>query len=280
MSKKVVLITGASRGIGLSTAQYLLEQGYIVYGTSRSKDHLESNKNGILFLLMDLSQDLSVTNGIKEILDNEGQIDIVVNSAAMGLFGPAEECSLDQARSLFEVNVFGAMRLMKNILPQFRKQGHGLMIHVSSMAALDSFPGLDWYTASKCALEGLVESMAYSVSTLHNINLVLVEPGPVNTDFMIKTSELGKAELPERPYGGMGKNFFDWNTEVLRSGQDPKEIAELIHRIIEDPRPSLRYQTSAAMKEVARKKLVDPTGDSYLHEKQEFTKFFLERSNG
>lgn len=269
--KKVVLIVGASRGMGLETANYLADHGYKVYGTSRkAKESTEK----ITFYPLNLAKESDVSDVINKIIHTEGHLDVVINNAAMGLYGPAEEVSISQAQHLFDINVFGVMRVMQAVLPQFRKQGGGLLINVSSMAAMGPVPASDWYAASKFALEGLSESMATYLDK-DNIRLVILEPGPVKTQFITHTSELGNRSLPNKPYGSMGQKVFEWHKELLAKGQNPHEVAELIYKIIQTPEPSLRYQTSSAMQELAKQRYVDPTGNQYVKEKRELLKTIM-----
>lgn len=277
--KKVILITGA-RGIGLATAVHLAMLGYTVYGTTRnasdfekilSKDDL---KDKLHFINMDVRKESSVKNAIDKIIQNEGRLDVVINSAAIGVYGPAEEISLEQAKEIFDVNFFGILRVLQNALPHFRKQGHGLLINISSMAAIDPLPGTDLYSASKYAVEGLSESMAGYLS-LNNIKVVLVEPGPVNTQFIAVTSVVGKRLLPDKPYGDMSQKIYNLHKEILAKGQDPTEVAKLIEEIIVSPNPNPRYQTSTAMQKIAKKYQVDPTGVQSFQEKKQFAKEVL-----
>lgn len=270
--QKVVLVVGGSRGIGLATAEHLAEQGYRVYGSGTKPKQCSKKFH---CLAIDIRDESSIGTAINHIIQTEGRVDVVVNSAAVGIYGPAEEVTLAEAKRVFDVNVFGAMRVMNAVLPQFRKQGYGLIINISSMAAVDPVPGSDWYAASKYALEGLTESMA-SYLPKHNIHLVLVEPGPVNTQFITETSKKGTRYLPDKPYGNMTEKVFDWHKDILSKGQDPNEVAKLIHAIIETPHPHLRYQTSPAMQKLAKRRYVDPTGNKARAEKQAILKVLTE----
>ncbi|PIS00435.1 MAG: hypothetical protein COT84_07505 [Chlamydiae bacterium CG10_big_fil_rev_8_21_14_0_10_35_9] len=270
--KQIVFIAGASRGIGLATAYHLSQQGYIVYGTyNKSQPPSDSiTESRITFFQMDITDVDNIEKIVNQILSKESKVDVVINCAAIGIYGPAEEVSIEQAQNMFDVNVFGIMRVMQRVLPQFRKQGKGLIINISSMAALDPIPGSDWYASSKYALEGLTESMASYLQNQH-IHLVLVEPGPVNTDFISKSSQMADITLPDDPYNGMSETVYYWHKKALSKGQDPNEIAQLIEEIILTPLPQLRYQTSCDMQKIAQERYVDPSGNSFLENKREFT---------
>jgi NAD(P)-dependent dehydrogenase (short-subunit alcohol dehydrogenase family) len=172
--KKVALITGASEGIGLAAGVALIRAGYRVFGTSRQAAPDEV-RQGIHMLRCDVTDDESVKQLIKDVVGLAGRIDVLVNNAGRSLIGAAEESSLDQARSLFDINVFGILRTATEVLPIMRKQGQGRIINVSSVAGFLPGPYTALYNATKHAVEGYSESLDHELRTF-GIRVSLVEP--------------------------------------------------------------------------------------------------------
>src|SRR6266511_4073600 len=148
---QVALVTGASSGIGEAAAHELLGAGFTVYGTSRKAAGGE-NRNGIVFLPLDVTNDESAAAVVREVLERSGRIDVLVNNAGVGVAGAAEESSIEQARALFETNVFGAIRMTRAVLPHMREQGSGRIINVSSGLGFLPAPFMALYAATKHAI--------------------------------------------------------------------------------------------------------------------------------
>ena len=157
---RVALVTGASTGIGRAAAEALSAAGYRVFGTSR---RAQPARPGITMLTCDVSDDASVARLIDDVLAQAGRIDLVVNNAGSGLLGGAEESSIAQARALFDVNLFGVMRVTNAVLPVMRRQGHGRIVNLSSVLGLIPQPFSALYAATKHALEGYSESLDHEL---------------------------------------------------------------------------------------------------------------------
>src|SRR5437588_9328882 len=155
---RVALVTGASSGIGEAAARALVGGGLAVYGTSREATPGEK-RGEVVFLPLDVTDDESVADAVREVLDRSGRIDVLVNNAGLGVAGAAEESSIEQARALFETNLFGAMRMIRAVLPQMREQASGRIINVSSVLGLLPAPFGALYAATKHAIEGYSESL-------------------------------------------------------------------------------------------------------------------------
>src|SRR3954447_22177537 len=151
--EQVALVTGASSGIGEAAAQALVGAGFTVYGTSR-KSVAGEKRDGIVLLPLDVTDDESVARAVGEVLDLSGRIDVLVNNAGFGTAGAAEESSVEQARALFDTNLFGSIRMTRAVLPHMREQGSGRVINVSSVLGLVPAPFMALYAASKHAIEG------------------------------------------------------------------------------------------------------------------------------
>jgi NAD(P)-dependent dehydrogenase (short-subunit alcohol dehydrogenase family) len=152
-TEQVALVTGASSGIGAATARELAGAGFTVYGTSR-KVAAGEERDGVVLLPLDVTADDSVASVVREVLERSGRIDVLVNNAGLGLAGAAEESSIEQARALFETNLFGSIRMTRAVLPQMREQGSGRVINVSSVLGLVPAPFGALYSATKHAIEG------------------------------------------------------------------------------------------------------------------------------
>src|SRR3954471_12967889 len=180
-TEQVALVTGASSGIGEAAARELVAAGFTVYGTRR-KAVAGDQRDGVTFLPLDVTDDTSVAGAVGEVLARSGRIDVLVNNAGFGVTGAAEESSVEQARALFETNVFGLMRVTRAVLPVMRAQGRGRIVNVSSVVGLIPVPFMSLYSSSKHALEGYSESLDHEVRE-HGVRVLLVEPGFTNTAF-------------------------------------------------------------------------------------------------
>lgn len=182
---KVILITGASSGIGFDTARTLARKGHRVYATARRMELMESLKaDGVQVLRMDVTDELSMVSNVESILSTEGHIDVLVNNAGYGYFGAVENVTMLEARRQLEVNLFGLARLCQLVLPSMRKQHSGRIINLSSIAGRATFPFGAWYNATKYSVEALSDALRMEVKAF-GIDVVLIEPGPVKTDWGI-----------------------------------------------------------------------------------------------
>jgi len=185
----VVLITGASSGIGKAAAEYLMKNGYKVYGTSRKEQAdctYEGSSGGFIKMLkLDVCSEESIEKAVNCIMKEEGRINILINCAGFGIAGSVEDTSIDEAYKQFDTNFFGVLRMCRSILPIMRAQKKGLIINVSSIAGLISIPYQSMYSASKFAIEAATEALRCEVKPF-GINVSLVEPGDTKTGFTCK----------------------------------------------------------------------------------------------
>jgi NAD(P)-dependent dehydrogenase (short-subunit alcohol dehydrogenase family) len=172
--QKVVLVTGASSGIGSATAEHLVNRGYRVFGTTRSPQKAATS-SGVTLLPLDVTIEESVSRAVQAVLDAAGRIDVLVNNAGLGVFGAFEETSIEQAQALFDTNVFGIIRTTQAVLPHMRARRSGLIVNVSSVQGFIPAPYSAIYSSTKHALEGLSESLDHEVRQF-GIRVVLVEP--------------------------------------------------------------------------------------------------------
>ena len=186
-NKRVVLVTGASSGIGLACATHLAGRGYRVYGTSRRPG--AGQAGSLAMLAADVTDDGSVEQAVATVLDREGRLDIVVNNAGMGIAGPVENTSIEQAKWQLEVNFFGAFRVCRAALPAMRKQGSGYIVNIGSIGGLIAIPYQAMYSASKFALEGMSEALRMEVRPF-GVRVVIIEPGDHKTGITQNRTEI------------------------------------------------------------------------------------------
>jgi len=176
---RVVLITGASRGIGKACAERLVAEGDNVYGTSRHPEAENGDRN-LHMLAMDVNRDESVNAAVNKILAVERRIDVVINNAGFGIAGSVEDTSVEEGKSLFETNFFGVLRVCRAVLPTMRNMGRGTIINISSLGGRIGLPYQGLYSATKFAIEGLSEALRMELRQF-GIDVTLVEPGDVCT---------------------------------------------------------------------------------------------------
>ena len=235
-TEQVALVTGASSGIGEAAAHELLGAGFTVYGTSR-KAAAGENRNGIVFLPLDVTNDESVDAVVREVLARSGRIDVLVNNAGIGSSGASEESSVAQDQIVFDVNVFGLLRMTKAVLPHMRAQGSGRVINMSSVGGFAPQPFMASYVASKHAVEGYSESVDHEVRE-HGVRVLLVEPFNTSTGF---DASVVRGENPLPVYERGRQTFEAILAEGMKTGNDPAVIAKAIVAAATDPKPKLRY---------------------------------------
>ena len=245
-----VLITGASTGIGRASALYLAERGYRVAATSRSLDRLDGLRReagpvgAIHCVELDVDSDRSVSEATASVIEAYGRIDVLVNNAGYGLWGPVQSFSLEELQAQLETNFFGAFRMIKAVLPSMTGQGSGTIINVSSVEGRLVTPFSGGYAASKFALEGLSEALRYELWP-QGIRVAVVEPGLFDTDFHDSQVEAAGADSPDLPYGPVIARYREKRGQYDRFAKDPARVARVIHKIIRSRRPRFRYPVGA-----------------------------------
>jgi NAD(P)-dependent dehydrogenase (short-subunit alcohol dehydrogenase family) len=233
--QKVVLVTGASSGIGRACAEHLAGSGYSVYGASRHP----AAGSGVESIAMDVTDDASVRDAVACIIDREGRIDILVNNAGVALAGAVEDTTVHEARKQFEVNFFGVLRVCRAVLPTMRQQRSGYIVNIGSIAGLVAVPYQGFYSASKFAMEGLSESLRLEVSRF-GIHVVLIEPGDHRTG--LTANRIRTAASETNPAYRDRFSIAAARMEAdEQNGPEPEAIARLLYRIVEKARPRLRY---------------------------------------
>ncbi|HKD81271.1 MAG TPA: SDR family oxidoreductase [Candidatus Angelobacter sp.] len=236
---KVVLVTGASSGIGRSCCEHLAQKGMTVYGGSRSLG--PGGKNSFNALRIDVTDDASVHAAVRQIHESHGRIDVVINNAGNGIAGAVEETSPQEAMAQLDTNFFGVHRVCRAVLPVMREQRSGVIINISSLAGLLAVPFQAFYSASKFAMEGLTEALRMEVKPF-GIRVVLIEPGDFKTEFPANRRNTVEAEKSQI-YREMVDRCVGVMQEEEKHGMDPLIVARLAERIIGNPSPRLRYTT-------------------------------------
>jgi short-subunit dehydrogenase len=254
-TKKVVLITGASSGIGQASAQYLSQKGYQVYGTSRtvrrhrSEGSQTEGATTFSMLQMDVDSENSVRHGIDYILKKEGRIDVVVNNAGVGIAGAVEDTSLEEAHALFETNIWGALRVCKTVLPIMRDQRSGRIVTISSIAGHIAIPFQGLYSASKFALEGMIEALRMEVRGF-GVRVVLIEPGDCCTQFSANRCRTIESQH-NQAYAQQCNVAVAVMEHDEMHGFAPEKVARTLERIIRNPSPRLRYAVASPPQKLA-----------------------------
>jgi NAD(P)-dependent dehydrogenase (short-subunit alcohol dehydrogenase family) len=259
MSAKVVLVTGASSGIGATCAGFLAQRGFRVYGSSRNVDF---RPTGYDALQMDVSNDRSVEHAVSRVMDEAGVIDVLINNAGCGLAGAVEDTDTQEALRQMDVNFMGAFRVTRTVLPVMRRQRSGVIINISSLGGLFGLPFQSFYSASKFAMEGWTESLRHEVSPF-GIRVVLVEPGDVMTGFT-GSRVLAAAANASSVYAGTFSKCMRIVEKEETQGVSPELITKLVYRIIEGKIRGPRYtcghlsqRTSAVLKRLLPARLFE-----------------------
>jgi NAD(P)-dependent dehydrogenase (short-subunit alcohol dehydrogenase family) len=231
---EVILITGASAGIGRACADRQYKSGWTVFGASRRG----TSEGGWSPLVMDVDDDESVSSGFEHIVAEEGRLDAVVACAGWGLAGAAEQTPIAAAKDQMETNFWGAVRVVQHALPLMRRQRHGRVVLMSSIGGIVGIPFQSFYSASKFAMEGYAESLAYEVDPF-GVQVTLVEPGNVRTDF---TESRRDVEPPEGddPYRGATEKALGTMIADEQNGVPPDDVAAVVERVLRARRPPRR----------------------------------------
>jgi short-subunit dehydrogenase len=241
----VALVTGASSGIGRAAAESLRNAGYRVFGTSRKSAIRPSD--GISMLTCDVTVDGSVAKLVDDVLAKAGRIDLLVNNAGVGLLGGAEESSLAQVKALFEVNLFGVMRMTNAVLPVMRRQGRGRIINISSVLGLVPAPYSAHYASTKHALEGYSESLDHEVRAF-NVRVSLVEPAYTRSGFEQNALE---PDSTLREYDKVRNEVLAFTRQVMTTADLPEVVGDTVLKAATDARPRRRYTAGKAARQVS-----------------------------
>ncbi len=244
---KVVLITGASSGIGQACARHLARRGYQVFGTSR-RPRLGAEEP-FEMIPMDVTDEDSVRQGVATVLARAGRLDAAVNNAGFGFGGAVEDTSIDEAQETFDTNFFGMLRVCRAVLPHLRERRAGTIVNVSSLAGLIAQPFVGMYCASKFAMEGVSEALRMEVRPF-GIHVVMIEPGDTRTGFTANRRRT-QASQAASPYADNMQRTLAVIEHDEQTGTSPEAVARLLERILRSRSPRLRYPVASTFQRVA-----------------------------
>lgn len=232
--KKVVLVTGASSGIGFEIATYLGKKGYIVYGGSRSALKAEN----FHAIKLDVTSDESVKSVVDQIIAKEGRVDVLVNNAGVGSAGAVEKTPVDDIKKSFEINLFGVVRMCQQVLPYMRKHGEGKIINMSTLGSMIGLPFRAFYSSSKGAMDLVTETLRLEVDRF-GIQACTIHPGEIRTN--IGAHRIISADENDEAYGKVLKKAFDELNDSVDHGKDPALFGPFVERIIKSKKIKRNY---------------------------------------
>lgn len=279
----VTLVTGASSGIGEATALHLARLGHTVYASMRTPDAsggglrraADEEKLDLDLVALDVDDSASVASAVGGVIERSGQMDVLVNNAGLGKLTSVEEVRLEDAKAVFETNVFGPLRMMQAVLPGMRGRRSGTIVNVSSVAGRLVSAGHGIYSASKYALEALSEAVAIETSRL-GIRVIVIEPGFISTPILDKG---GDVEIGDGPYATHLRRMQALYRNARSGAEPPSVVAEVIADALDDPHPRFRYLAGVGAPPVlaSRARMTDEewidmgremTDEEYLAERQ------------
>jgi len=242
MSKKIVLVTGGSSGIGKSIGLYLKSKGFKVYGTTRNKSNYPDFTDFEL-LEMNVRDVTSIESAVRQIISAEGKLDVLINNAGVGITGPIEETPHDEILGAFDTNFHGPLHVAKAVLPQMRKQGAGCIINITSIAGYMGLPFRGIYSATKGALSIATETLRMETKD-SGIKVCSVAPGDFATN--IASGRYHVPVLENSAYKKYGDSLKMMNDHV-DAGLDPILVAKTVFKIIKSQNPKVHYKVGAPM---------------------------------
>ena len=244
--KKTVLVTGCSSGMGYAACLVFARNNFATYGSVRDLSKAEriqeitnKEKLPLKIIRLDVNEDESIRIAIQKIIADSGRIDILINNAGYGMFGPIEEISIKEIKEQFETNFFGTIRLIKAIVPIMRKQRNGTIVNISSMVGRFGVPLNAAYVSSKFALEGLSESISFELDEF-GIKVILVEPGVIQTDFFQNLKIKGN-DTKSPYYKLMDKRIAFLKAAMKNSVSSSDQVANTILHAVNSRDPDMRY---------------------------------------
>ncbi|MCB9297300.1 MAG: oxidoreductase [Lewinellaceae bacterium] len=242
-SKKIILVTGASSGMGKDMALQLIEEGHTVYGAARRvgkmQDLVEAGGHAVE---MDVTDEGQIVAGVKRVIDEQGRVDVLINNAGYAVYGAVEDVPLEDARRQFEVNIFGLARITQEVLPHMRQQKSGKVINISSMGGRIYTPLGAWYHATKHALEGWSDCLRLELEPF-NIDVVVIQPGIITTEFgdvmiqpMLDRSASGPYDKLAQAVARATKGSYEQGRSSPTS-----VITNLVSNAVSSSKPKTRY---------------------------------------
>lgn len=248
--KKIILITGASSGLGKDFALSLLKEGHIVYGLARRVDKMKDIvKAGGKAIAMDITDESQIQKALDQVMKEQGKVDVLINNAGYGVYGPVEEVPIDTARRQFEVNMFGLASLTQKVIPIMRGNKAGTIINISSIGGKMYTPMGAWYHATKHALEGWSDCLRLELKPF-GIDVVIIEPGGIATNFYNVFQEKLQGDTKNGPYASALQKLIKSIKEMSENGRfsPPSVITKLVCEAVNSKKPKTRYAGGAYAK--------------------------------
>jgi NAD(P)-dependent dehydrogenase (short-subunit alcohol dehydrogenase family) len=275
--EKVAVVTGSSSGIGFETSLLLSRNGVYTYATMRNlnksqqiNDVAEKEHLPLKVLQLDVTDDKSVKDAIRQVKDESSRIDVLINNAGYDVMGAVEDISIEEFKSQFETNLFGVIRVTKEVLPIMRNQRAGNIINISSVGGRIGIPLNSAYISSKFALEGLSESMRYELEQF-GIDVILIEPGVVKSNFFENADVANNnTNNTTSAYSQLTQNLYEGFEPMLKSNSSslPSDVAKIIYKAIESNNREVRYLVGKDAVSIinARQKLSDKEFENWIKE--------------
>jgi NADP-dependent 3-hydroxy acid dehydrogenase YdfG len=261
MSSKVILITGCSTGIGRDLAQRLARANYTVVATARNPEAL-SDLPVALQLPLDVTDPGSIANATQKIIDRFGRIDVLVNNAGFAVRGATEDIQVEQVLQMFDVNVYGVMRMVREVVPHMRQQKTGRVITIGSLAGKLVLPVNGTYSATKFALEALSDALRLELAPF-GIQVVLIEPGNIRSNFMT-TAQANSQELlsnPDSPYHVLYQHYSRVMRNIRKHNPGPETVSRVVQQAIDAVKPKTRYMVAVPFSQKVVLRLGDRVRD-------------------
>ncbi len=242
---KVILITGATSGIGLACAKHLRNKGFQVFGTTRRKEIADKDFQYPLFSL-DVCSEEDGAKVVTQVVERAGRLDVLINNAGFGIAGPIEETPISEIKAQLEVNFYGLVRMCQAVIPVMRNQKEGLIINISSIGGILSLPFQGAYSASKFAVEAITRALRMELKG-SGIKITVVRPGDCHTDFTNRRKNLVTSKIYEEPF----RRVLEVVEKNEREGMNPERVAKVIEMIINTPNPKASYVVGSFTEKLA-----------------------------
>lgn len=250
--RKIILITGASSGMGEATAKWLIKEGHIVYGVARRIDKMNNLiELGGHAIKMDITNEDEIKSAVERIITEQGKIDVLVNNAGYSVFGSVEDVLIEDAKKQFDVNLFGLAELTQKVLSYMRKRNNGYIINITSVGGKIYFPIGAWYHASKHALEGWSDCLRIETKQF-GIKVIIVEPGAIQTEFGDVMNQPMLDRSRGSPYEKFAQAIIKAHANAYNGSPNtsPDVIAKTISKAIISRNPKTRYVAGRTAKMV------------------------------
>jgi NADP-dependent 3-hydroxy acid dehydrogenase YdfG len=262
MSSKIVLITGCSTGIGNDLARRLAHANHTVVATARHPETL-SDLPVALQLPLDVTDVISIASATEEVVRRFGRIDVLVNNAGYAMRGAVEDAAVEEVQQMFDVNVYGVMRMIRAVVPYMRQQKAGRVISIGSLAGKLVLPVNGTYSATKFALEALSDALRLELAPF-GIQVVLIEPGNIRSNFMATASVNSQETLsnPDSPYYTLYRHYQRMMSTVRKKESRPEIVSQVVQRAIETSKPKGRYLVAVPFSQRVVLRLGDTARDA------------------